>query len=150
MRWNYLFTPKLKYTVGLWMDESFHPTIDNECNYFPILGLNITHISRRGPCCNYHTRLIQFPSSHCDSVHDLHTESCLKRFLLLSWNFVNSLISIRVTYGIFNSSPSQQNDRYFADDAFRCIIVNEKFCFFIKISLKFVPKGTIDNKPASV
>ena len=28
---------------------------------------------------------------------------------------------------------------------FRCIFVKEKFCILIKISLKFVPKGWIDN-----
>ena len=43
-----------------------------------------------------------------------------------------------------------QNGRHFADDIFRCIFVNEKFCVFVKISLKFVPKGLIDNNPALV
>ena len=28
------------------------------------------------------------------------------------------------------------------------ILVNEKFCILIKISLKFGPKGPIDNNPA--
>ena len=37
-----------------------------------------------------------------------------------------------------------------ADDIFRCIFVNEKFCILIKTSLMFVPKGTIDNNPALV
>ena len=37
-----------------------------------------------------------------------------------------------------------------ADDIFRNIFVNEKFCILIKISLKFVPKGPIDNNPALV
>ena len=32
-------------------------------------------------------------------------------------------------------------------DAF---FVNEKFCILIKISLKFVPEGPIDNNPALV
>ena len=32
-------------------------------------------------------------------------------------------------------------------DAF---FMNEKFCILIKISLKFVPKGPIDNNPALV
>ena len=49
-----------------------------------------------------------------------------------------------------NSSPPGQNGRLFADDIFRCIFVNEQFCFFIKISLKFVPKSPIDNNPALV
>ena len=33
-----------------------------------------------------------------------------------------------------------------ADDIFKCIFLNEKFCIVIWISLKFVPKGPIDNK----
>ena len=37
--------------------------------------------------------------------------------------------------------------RHFADDIFRCIFVNAKFCILIKISLKFVPKGPIYNNP---
>ena len=37
-----------------------------------------------------------------------------------------------------------------ADDLFKCIFVNEKFCSLIKISLKFVPKGPINNNQALV
>ena len=44
-----------------------------------------------------------------------------------------------------NSSPPEQNGRHYAEDIFRCIFVNEKFDILIKISLKFVPKGQIDN-----
>ena len=40
--------------------------------------------------------------------------------------------------------------RHFADDIFRCILVNDMFCILIKISLKCVPKGQIDNDPALV
>ena len=46
-------------------------------------------------------------------------------------------------------SPGQ-NGRRFTDHMFRCIFVNQKFCIFIQISLKFVPKGQIDNKSALV
>ena len=45
---------------------------------------------------------------------------------------------------------SFQNGHHFADNIFRCIFVSEKFCILIKISLKFVPKGQIDNNPALV
>ena len=48
----------------------------------------------------------------------------------------------------YNSYPSGQNDRHFADNMFRYIFVNEEFCILIKISLKFLPKGIIDNNPA--
>ena len=45
------------------------------------------------------------------------------------------------TCGI-NSAPPGQNGCHFADDIFRCIFMNERFCILIKISLKFVPKGS--------
>ena len=46
---------------------------------------------------------------------------------------------------IFQLISPGQNGRYFADDIFRCILANEKFCILIEISLKFVPNGPIDN-----
>ena len=51
---------------------------------------------------------------------------------------------------IVNSSPPGQNGRHFADDVSRCISMNKKFCILITISLKFLPKGPIDNSPALV
>ena len=49
-----------------------------------------------------------------------------------------------------NSSTPGQNGRYFAEDIFRCIFVNEKFCSLIEISFKFVPKCRINNNPVLV
>ena len=49
-----------------------------------------------------------------------------------------------------NSFPPEQNGLHFADDIFKCIFVNENACILIEISLNFVPKGSIDNKPALV
>ena len=37
-----------------------------------------------------------------------------------------------------------------ADDIFKCILLNRKDKTPIKISLKLVPRGPIDNKPALV
>ena len=37
-----------------------------------------------------------------------------------------------------------------ADNVFGYILVNEKICILINISLKFVPKGPIDNNPTLV
>ena len=58
------------------------------------------------------------------------------------------LIWIQLTS--LNSSTPGQNGRRFADGIFRCIFSNETLCVFMKISLKFVPKGPIDNIPALV
>ena len=49
-----------------------------------------------------------------------------------------------------NSSSPGQNGRNFPNDIFRCIIVNEKFCIWIRISPQFVPMGPINNIPALV
>ena len=43
-----------------------------------------------------------------------------------------------------------QNDRYFPDDIFKYIFLNENVCIPIKIWLTFVPKGPINNIPTFV
>ena len=45
------------------------------------------------------------------------------------------------------SEIEKQNDRHFADDIFKCIFVNGNVGILIRISLKFVPKGLINNIP---
>ena len=49
-----------------------------------------------------------------------------------------------------NTLRPRQNDRRFADDTFKRIFLNENDRISIKISLKFVPKGPINNIPALV
>ena len=44
-----------------------------------------------------------------------------------------------------NPSSPRQNGRHFADDIFKCIILNEKVRFGAKISQKFVRKTPNDN-----
>ena len=52
--------------------------------------------------------------------------------------------------GLLKSSPPRQNGHHFADDIFKYIFMNEKFCILIRISLKFVPtEGPISNKSAN-
>ena len=46
--------------------------------------------------------------------------------------------------------PLDKMDAKFTDDIFKCIFTHEKFCNSIQISLKVVPRGSIDNKPALV
>ena len=49
-----------------------------------------------------------------------------------------------------NTLRPRQNGRHFTDNIFKCIFLNKSVCILIKISLKFVPKGPIDNIPALV
>ena len=44
----------------------------------------------------------------------------------------------------------RQNGRHFADSIFKCIFLNENVWITIKFSMKFVPKGPINNIPALV
>ena len=53
-------------------------------------------------------------------------------------------------YAYFNTLRPRQNGRHFADDIFKCIFLNETVWIPIKISMKFVPMGPINNIPALV
>ena len=44
----------------------------------------------------------------------------------------------------------RQNGRLFPDDIFKCFFLNVNVWIWLKISLKFVPKGRINNIPALV
>ena len=45
----------------------------------------------------------------------------------------------------YNTLRPRQNGRHFADDIIKCILLNENVWILIKILLKFVPKGPINN-----
>ena len=49
-----------------------------------------------------------------------------------------------------NTLRPRQNGHRYADDIFKRIFLNENIRISIKISLKFVPKGPVDNNPALV
>ena len=49
-----------------------------------------------------------------------------------------------------NTLSLRQNGHHFADAIFKCIFLNENISISMKISLKFVPKGPINNIPALV
>ena len=51
---------------------------------------------------------------------------------------------------IFNTLRPGQNGRHFPDDIFKRIFLNGNVRIFIQFSLKFVPRGQINNIPALV
>ena len=51
---------------------------------------------------------------------------------------------------ILNTLRPSRNEQHFADDIFKPVFFNENVWVSIKISLKFVPKGSINNIPALV
>ena len=66
------------------------------------------------------------------------------------WGY-SSTFSFFFFYFSVNSSPPLDKLASISQTTyFKCIFINEKFCISIQISLKFVPKRPIDNKPALV
>ena len=57
-----------------------------------------------------------------------------------------SILVVELGPDDFNTLRLRQNGRHFEDNIFECIYFNENICISIKISLKFVPRGLIDNK----
>ena len=51
---------------------------------------------------------------------------------------------------MFNTLRPRQNYRRCADDTFKCIFLTGNVIISIQISLKFIPKGPINNIPALV
>ena len=70
-------------------------------------------------------------------------------------NTISVMISLTLSFedicsGILNILRPKQNGSHFADDVFKCIFLNENVWISLKISLKFVPKGPINNIPSLV
>ena len=89
---------------------------------------------------------------------DLHIALVVNN-MLLGRHYKGSLCGARwlLSKGILkyavvtlNTLRPRQNGRHFTDDIFKCIFLNWNIWILIKISLKFVPKGQINNIPAMV
>ena len=79
----------------------------------------------------------------CSKVtFDITTTSPRGQWIISIWYIFKALIEDRV-----NKLRLRQNSLHFSDDIFKCIFQNENAQISIKISLKFVPKGPINNIP---
>ena len=100
-------------------------------------------------------------STNCQKV-DQHTESnqlihgtkyCKdNQSQSLIWNspvkyscWDNGFDTLESADNMFNTWRPRQNGRHFEDDIFKCIFLNENVWTLIKMSLNFVPKGSINN-----
>ena len=63
---------------------------------------------------------------------------------------VNGSLSFAANNNVLNSLRPRRNRRHFADDIFKCILLNENEWISLRISLKFVPKVRINNIPSLV
>ena len=115
------------------------------------------------------TAKVQKPSRDINGVHMIHLNRVSQR-KLGACRFMSAISDTpsqkrtfaRTTYafhGLFHTSlhrsklstlRPRQNEQHFTDDIFKRIFFNENVRISIKISLKFVPKGPINNIPALV
>ena len=92
----------------------------------------------------------------CQILTDPHTKLCERRSLagcLLSQalrkrGFRRWKVGGNTIYFTVNILRPRQNGHIFIDDTFKLIFLNENIRISIKISLKFVPNGLINNIPA--
>ena len=61
-----------------------------------------------------------------------------------------NLRQIPLFHELYLTHWGRQNRRHFPDDSFKWIFLNENVWNSIEVSLKFVPKGPINNIPALV
>ena len=95
--------------------------------YGPHLSVTLSHILSRN-----------FPTGYW-----------LDRNIVQQESRVNEWVTSRIA-SYLNTLRPRQNGRHFPDDTSKCIILNENIWTLIKISLKFVPKGLINNIPSLV
>ena len=76
---------------------------------------------------------------------------CLGHILFL-WYIIFDIFNVCQSYGmkILNTMRLRQNGHHLPDDIFKCIFLNENVFVSIKISLKFVPKGPINDITALI
>ena len=70
--------------------------------------------------------------------------------MLTGSNFSNLQWYLQYCQVSFNILRLRKNGCYSADDIFKCIFLNEEEWISIMITLKYIPKGPINNKPALV
>ena len=70
-------------------------------------------------------------------------------FSYLIWK-TSHVTNVELRRFVVNTLRPRQNERRFAGDTFKHIFLNENVRISIKIALKFVPKGPINNNPSLV
>ena len=92
--------------------------------------------------CHYWQIFIKYEAMICKSQQDLVT-AMANQGVLSVWCWV-------IPGASFNTLRPRQNGRHFPDDIFKWIFLNENVWISINISLKFVPRGPINNIPTLV
>ena len=122
------------------------------CNYF-------SHIHTLRCSCYYCRSIINIVTSDDGAIVDYLLRSQTLSPLCVYWHVVgNKTLALLCRYPtktcivtadddtiVINTLRPSENDRHFPDDILKCIFLTENVQISTKISLKFVPKGPINN-----
>ena len=114
-----------------------------DCDVVPMMFYIIVHILIIYLINQYDVVLLQ---AFQPMAAQLSFENCAA----ISEMVCNNIIWLSLCWHHFYTLRPRQNGRHLSGDIFKCIFLNENIWFFIKISLKFVPKGPINDIPALV
>ena len=95
------------------------------------------------PCHAILCHLFQsnFPPKRYNWISKIYLWSSMDQWVNNPWTILNTI------YVINTLRPRQKKTRHFTDEIFKFIWVNENVRMSVKISLMFVPSGSIDNRP---
>ena len=110
------------------------------------IPIYFTFIDYHHPKCLYVRRVMKYESQMFATIYKGVTLSRKIECLLLRITHVTTVKKII----LLNTLRTGKNGRHFADDIFKCILLNQDVWISIKISLKFVPKVPINNIPALI
>ena len=88
------------------------------------------------------------PSSYLQPHENSHHSSSHRQCTCTGWVITSAARTMK--WKSFDSLRRRLNRRPFADDIFKWIFLNENVWILINISLKFVPRGPINNIPTLV
>ena len=90
-----------------------------------------------------------FENVICEMVGILSRERWVDKAVHNPWDIIYKVMHFE-SYKVFNTLRPRQHGHHFPNHIFKWIFFNENVWISIKISLKFVPKGPINNIPALV
>ena len=112
--------------------------------------LKMTAATRESDWVSEWLNLMAFLETADGEVHIFHISCAIITYALESLSSLTQITqNLQVTIN-FNTLRPRRDRRHFADAIFKCIFLNENERISLRISLKFVPKGPINNNPALV
>ena len=129
---NYIITEHYKTVLYFMGYTVFHWQVDWLFNWLLRITKDLVICQNVSQAWNQDMAFIMASNMH------QHLEWYLYMPLLAGW------------LACLNTLRPGQDGRHFADDIFTCIFFNENGCILIKLSMKYVRKGPIDNNPSMV